>query len=493
MVDLLVIDDVDAWQGIVLETFNGIYECDIASTYENAVAKIHGHNYKAICMNLKFFSLHNGRKLLTLLRDSFAEVPVILISGYFAGSMSKLQDRYPNIREIISKGSEEQHEESMKEFVKDLLETTSCLISSIGGPAPLPVTGTKPGILSWLHLSDLHIGCKERGQDWEALRDALLRDIEEHRKPASDQSDRLAGVVFEPDLIFVTGDIAFRAREEEYQKAESLLKSIWDITGLGKDHTFAVPGNHDVDREAVTNSKLYVLAYKEYAGQKTAGERKGWLEGISELWQDNGFLGFIRDKFTRYMHFAVQCTAAPTGTYYVRSVPLSGANAEIVGLNSALMSWKDGEDTERGLWIGEPQFNEVKETMSQDASLRIALVHHPREALHEHDAVWTWDRVEKQCHILLHGHLHEPGVVCKHDPEHVHLCVSGGSVHEDGIWRRQHYSYGRLNLETGELDLYLRMTKPETPDPIYVRDILTYPEAGASGCVSLNIYPQPPQ
>ena len=72
------------------------------------------------------------------------------------------------------------------------------------------------------------------------------------------------------------------------------------------------------------------------------------------------------------------------------------------------------------------------------------------------------------------------------EPEREHLSLPGGSVHEGGIFSAQRYSYGQINLGTGELDLYLRMTIPHT-SPIYIRDIQTYPNAASDGHVRLHL------
>jgi predicted phosphodiesterase len=151
------------------------------------------------------------------------------------------------------------------------------------------------------------------------------------------------------------------------------------------------------------------------------------------------------------------------------------------------MSWHDGEDTQRGLWFG-PQFDELEGSFTKDAVLRIALVHHPSEAIHPHDTEWTWDRIEKKCSVLLHGHLHKPRAFLKRTPECVLFSISGGSVHKNGgLWHSQHYSYSRFNLETKELNVHVRMTTDERPDPIYTRDTQTYPEGSANGHIKLSL------
>jgi calcineurin-like phosphoesterase family protein/CheY-like chemotaxis protein len=489
MFDLLVIDDSDTWRDVVLETLDSICNCDFADTYEGAIKKIQGRNYKVICINWNFHSLHKGRKLLTLLRENYPDIPVALISGYLAGSLSILQKRYPNVKEVLAKGPKQPSEapsELLQEFQTDLLEIIPRLVRPITEQASVPVIKKSPEkqrVFSWLHFSDLHIGCKESTQDWESLREALLADLEEHQQPVSTQSKRLAGVVFQPNMIFITGDIAYRASEEEYREADSLLKSIWKITGLGKAQTFVISGNHDVNRKAVEDDPLYDKVYEELANSQIDAEK--WFSALNKWWQYPVLWELINKKFERYIKFVSNCTGIPTDKlYYAQSIQVSGMKLEIIGLNSALMSWRDGEDRERGLWIGKPQLDEIESVLSKDASFRIALVHHPREALHEHDV--AWDRIEQRCSLLLHGHLHKLRIASMGEPEREHICLPGGSVHQSGIWHSQRYSYGQFNLGTRELDLYMRMTKPGEY-PIYIRDNQTYPDAGADGHIRIKL------
>jgi predicted MPP superfamily phosphohydrolase len=343
----------------------------------------------------------------------------------------------------------------------------------------MPLTG----MLTWLHLSDLHIGCKEPNKDWTSLSQALREDIQEHQKPSDQQPPRCAKVTLRPDLIFITGDVAYRGSEEEYKQAEKLLNSIWTTTGLGTERTFVVPGNHDVDRRVVESDPMYALAYKELADPDLSAQ--AWLTALYKWWQYPPLRDLMRKKLLHYSNFIKNCSAhAINDEYYAQIVHVAGANISILGLNSALMSWRDGEDRERGLWIGKPQLDEVEKALPQNAHLRIGLVHHPIEALHTNDG--TWDRLQTICSILFHGHLHKLKAIHMSEPEREHISLPGGSVHEGGVFGSQHYSYGQFNLGTGELDLYLRMTTPHAY-PRYIRDIQTYPDAAADGHVRLRL------
>jgi hypothetical protein len=232
-----------------------------------------------------------------------------------------------------------------------------------------------------------------------------------------------------------------------------------------------------VDRQVVEDDPLYDAVYGELANHKA--EAKSWLGALDKWWDYENLHKLWAKKFRQYLQFVNRCTTISTKLgYYAQPIQVAGIKLDMIGLNSALMSWRDGEDLERGLWIGKPQLDELEGSLSGDSSFRITLVHHPREALHYQDV--AWERLQRISHIMLHGHMHKTRAISMGEPEREHVCLSGGSVHQDGVWHSQRYSYGCLNPETKELDLYLRMTKPGAY-PVYIRDNQTYPDAGADG------------
>ena len=91
---------------------------------------------------------------------------------------------------------------------------------------------------NWLHLSDFHIGTDEYGQQ------QLFAEIIEH---VQDQASK--GIFI--DYIFLTGDIAYKGVEKEYEFFnKNFLEPLQKAIGGGiEKRTFSIPGNHDVDRK----------------------------------------------------------------------------------------------------------------------------------------------------------------------------------------------------------------------------------------------------
>ncbi len=102
--------------------------------------------------------------------------------------------------------------------------------------------GARP--LRWLHLSDLHFKAAEKW-DRRATLAALIRKVEELR-------DEGRG----PDLVFLTGDIAYSGKKAEYDQAFDFFDQLQAATGLKmSERFFLIPGNHDVDRGQVKKAE----------------------------------------------------------------------------------------------------------------------------------------------------------------------------------------------------------------------------------------------
>ena len=99
-----------------------------------------------------------------------------------------------------------------------------------------------------LHLSDIHFRNGEAGSPMDMdhhLRNVLERDL---RQKCID----LNAV---PDVVLVSGDIAFAGEKSEYDFAQQWLESICAACGCDTSTIFVIPGNHDV-QQSVTRKPL---------------------------------------------------------------------------------------------------------------------------------------------------------------------------------------------------------------------------------------------
>jgi 3',5'-cyclic AMP phosphodiesterase CpdA len=98
--------------------------------------------------------------------------------------------------------------------------------------------------LSWLHLSDWH----QRGEDFDrqVVRDALLEDL----RSRAETHPHLAHV----DFVVFSGDAAFCGAKSESEAARKVLfDPVLEAVDLPPQNLFFVPGNHDSDRDVISD------------------------------------------------------------------------------------------------------------------------------------------------------------------------------------------------------------------------------------------------
>jgi len=467
MFDILVAEDGKSWRDICKEAFDiAGYTCDFAANASDAIEKLETDKYRLVCVNLKLVDYGPGTALLHRLDSHFPDMPVMLVTGYFAGSLAeinervnRLQKRYPNIKKVLLKGNPD---EPVDAFVDALLEGVQDLLEYPSGR-----------VVSWLHLSDLHLKDKSYQQD-KVLRQ-LLEDVKE--------------TGWRPDLVVVTGDITFSARPDQYRLASDFFDKLLEITGLPKDALFLVPGNHDVDwgkldkyRKAVFSEPSEVI---EFFHDIEAQEARR----------------YVFSKFESYAEFVNTYLVNQNGEpirsfdedhyFYVHTLDIEAGRIVILGLNSAWASAlrfdfeEKKADDEGHLWLGEPQIDTALRLAEEcKADIVIALMHHPFEWLEKCDCDWVEHPMRKKCSVILHGHLHE-AIVGRHiEPGNDVVILGAGTTYE----KRDHrncYCYVSLDLAARKGTAYLRRYSPRRGGG-WVPDALSYPAAG-SDKVSFDI------
>ena len=296
----------------------------------------------------------------------------------------------------------------------------------------------------WLHLSDLH-NCKEK-TGWDAHR--VLRPLIKDLKKMEEDH----GLI--PQVMFFTGDAAFgnignvpeSTLTEQFDGVHEVLEAVRTAfsTAVPKENIFIVPGNHDVDREEVTPDQTSWLAAQTQA--KTVNDliQKGdrqWQRFVDRLAAYRDFL--VRHKYSHLL-------SDPKRLIYSETRDLHGLKLGIAGFNSA---WACGGDGEKGkLWFGgDWQSGELLGKLSK-ADFLLALIHHPFGWFVEQEDTPLRILFEREFAFHLHGHEHLGWVDAKVDG-HVRLAAAAcyDSSHMDNG-----YNFVRLNLDTGEGEVWLR-------------------------------------
>lgn len=80
MADVLVVDDDDVIRETLLELLEGNYQCQEASTAEEALRKLQAQPFDLVLTDVSMPGLSGG-ELLERVRELYPETPVIIMSG----------------------------------------------------------------------------------------------------------------------------------------------------------------------------------------------------------------------------------------------------------------------------------------------------------------------------------------------------------------------------------------------------------------------------
>jgi predicted phosphodiesterase len=141
-------------------------------------------------------------------------------------------------------------------------------------------------LFTWLHLSDIHFGHPSAGHrsDQKLVLDALREDIAAYRERG----------VPNPDVVVVTGDIAFSGIAPQYADAEAWLRQTTALVGLDLSNVYAVAGNHDVER-AVDNADRNI--------KRLVHSLREGHEDLDEILNAPSDLALLRRRQQSYLDF----------------------------------------------------------------------------------------------------------------------------------------------------------------------------------------------
>jgi predicted MPP superfamily phosphohydrolase len=257
-------------------------------------------------------------------------------------------------------------------------------------------------IFTWIHLSDIHVGHgdSKHAQDQLLVLNALKIDI---------QGAPNRGVP-KPDVIFVTGDLAFSGdvlSKNEYKRVDNWLKEIAESVSIKSTRIFVVPGNHDVQRNVEESDTNLAQVLKLLR----SGE-----EQIDNILGDVNKSALLAKRMENYLNFAkhkapANCHPESQRAKLFWSYLLTlndWLTIRLVGLNTTLLTAKEEDEFGdfKRLQLGKgqlvqaftsPPINEYKEIV-------IALSHHPFSWLR--DELEVSPAVKRYAHIHLCGHVH---------------------------------------------------------------------------------------
>ncbi len=248
--------------------------------------------------------------------------------------------------------------------------------------------------LTWLHLSDLHLRA-DTAYDANIVLPKLLEYL----------ANELPALFRNIDFVFFTGDTAYYGRRDDYAQAVRFFDELLATVKLQKDRLFIVPGNHDIDRGRI-GEPAKALSEHITAPRLSIEEMRSRVGGI---FADSSARQMILERQKEFHEFVTAYLSqdlkwADNYRYFSTLIPFGPIEIAIYGLNSALLCASDNDNGR--LLLGERQVRAATE-IGQGKQLRIGLMHHPTEWLHQLDRADCEPLLRNSCDFLLHGHLHE--------------------------------------------------------------------------------------
>ena len=253
-----------------------------------------------------------------------------------------------------------------------------------------------PNKIRWLHISDLHIRNKNSS-------DPIFLQILSYLKN-------------QINYIFLTGDIVFSGKKNEYKVGKSFLRKLLKV--INTKSLFLVPGNHDLNwnykksSEEMNNITL-IEEIKLYKAQKSL-EKLSLLRCISN--QQKSFHEFWLDIIRKYMN------SENFKVFELNYWEYKDKFVEVFGLNSALGANSE-VNSKHWQFISQTQIEDLFETRNCSSNfikLCFILTHFPftiksydvdqKQFIRNEDRDEILEKIKNYntpC-IICSGHTHDP-------------------------------------------------------------------------------------
>ena len=281
---------------------------------------------------------------------------------------------------------------------------------------PVVIRRSNKLTFSWLHFSDAHI-TGEIGKEGLAWNQDVV--INRFSKWIKDDIKRTCSDI---GAVFFTGDLAAKAQEYDYTTALNFFTSIRSALE-NRTPIFVVPGNHDVNWNALSEKEEQVIENVTTLEDATnllldtnsdipikIKERFSLYTKFEEnqLWLNSNIKDKIGEPIT---YFRPGNIGGREPLWYVSKIKIDPTfQVGIAAINSAIFSLSkkkhDKTDVER-LILSEVQLDSINESL-KSCNFKIAILHHPI------DSSWYLreDRQRqrefiKDFDFVLNGHEHD--------------------------------------------------------------------------------------
>jgi len=243
--------------------------------------------------------------------------------------------------------------------------------------------------LIYVQLSDIHFG-QEKGGDvyiHDDIKEQLLSDAREYVNQLENGK---------ADGVIISGDIAYAGKQQEYDAAGKWLDRLTAALGCEVTAVQVVPGNHDVDRDKIT--EITQITINDIL--------KNGDDALDKYLKDEDDRDFLYKQFAGYREFAegYDCPLDTEGKMTKhRIVQLApGRRLKFVGMNTALICSKNKEEEEGGLILGRRQ----RVIPIEPGLESIIIAHHPLHWLQDSKDANLY--IKNRARVFISGHEHKP-------------------------------------------------------------------------------------
>jgi hypothetical protein len=279
----------------------------------------------------------------------------------------------------------------------------------------------------FVHLSDIHFGQKKDGGTFKVNEDAKERLID-------DAAAEIAKLGLKASGIILTGDIAYAGKPEQYLDAGEWLDRLTARIDCGRADIQMLPGNHDIDRDSISNSMRWMLDSIRDEGEAT----------LNRLLDNDSDREVLFQRFEAYRDFArgYECPLDCAGDYSADgAITLAeGRVVRFVRLNSALICSR--KDDEGKLILGARQ----RVLPICDGEEVVVLTHHPLNWFQ--DSADAAKYIRSRARVLISGHEHYPSLDVKEVEDGCELMLlAAGATTPDEITDVYTYKYNIIKFD----------------------------------------------
>lgn len=243
----------------------------------------------------------------------------------------------------------------------------------------------KSRIVRWAHLSDFHTGKDNYGEG--VIFGRIVEKIKEMHESG-----------FTPDMLFLTGDLVNQGRSSEYNKFwnEFILNIQYSIDNDLDGRMFAVPGNHDIDRNKNRSFSESDFLAKESRHFDPTPEGLNLREIVFPRIQQ--YVSHDPTNLSNVFH-------SMEGVYSC-VIEARGCRVGIVGTNTAWLC--KGDNDRHKLTPGENLIQQgISKIKDAGAEIKFVLGHHPIDWFEDFQSQKITSMFCAENIIYAHGHVHK--------------------------------------------------------------------------------------